>query len=67
MNIYDLAPLLVVFLALAFTIKNFVQYARLKHFKGPATTGFSRLWLLRVLRGGNMHNVFQDVNVKYGW
>ncbi|KAI0456052.1 cytochrome P450 [Xylaria acuta] len=61
-----LTPVLVTLLLVAFVVNDLVQYARLRQFKGPSGTGFSKLWLLRTMRGGNMHKVFQDVNNKYG-
>jgi len=41
-------------------------YNALSHFKGPWSTGFSRLWLLRTNASGEMHKYFKEVNDKYG-
>jgi len=59
---FGIASLLVV----AYIVHCFIQNARLSHFKGPSTTGFSKLWLLKVMRSGNMHIEFQKVNQKFG-
>jgi hypothetical protein len=56
----------IILVVLAYIVHCFVQNARLRHFKGPSTTGFSKLWLLHALRSGNMHVDFQKVNQKYG-
>ncbi|KAI1105358.1 cytochrome P450 [Jackrogersella minutella] len=61
-----LTPVLIVAVILGIIVNDLVQYVRLRQFKGPTTTGFSRLWLLRAMRGGNMHKIYQDVNTKYG-
>jgi hypothetical protein len=59
-------PSIVSFAIVAYIVHCFVQNARLRHFKGPPTTGFSKLWLLRAITKGNMHIDFQKVNQKYG-
>jgi hypothetical protein len=59
---FGVASLVVV----GYILHCFTQNARLSHFKGPSTTGFSKLWLLKVMRSGNMHIEFQKVNQKYG-
>jgi len=59
------ASLIVILLARLITTK-IRAYNALSHFKGPWSTGFSRLWLLRANASGEMHMYFKEVNDKYG-
>jgi len=60
-----LSSLLLILLARLITTK-LRAYNALSHFKGPWSTGISRLWLLRANASGEMHKYFKDVNDKYG-
>ena len=51
---------------LLYIFHSVFQYARLRHFKGPRTVGFSNIWLLRCVTSGMMHSRFLEVNHKYG-
>lgn len=42
------------------------QYANLKHFKGPATTGISWWWYSKAVLSGRAHEYYGDVVEKYG-
>ncbi|KAH7077999.1 cytochrome P450 monooxygenase-like protein [Paraphoma chrysanthemicola] len=42
------------------------EYWRLRHFKGPATTGISWLWHSRAVISGRAHEYYGDVTAKYG-
>jgi hypothetical protein len=42
------------------------QYWRLRHFKGPATTGFSWWWHSKAVLSGQAHRYYGDVTEKYG-
>ncbi|KAF2828344.1 pisatin demethylase [Ophiobolus disseminans] len=42
------------------------EYWRLRHFKGPATTGISWLWHSRAVLSGKAHEYYGDVTEKYG-
>lgn len=38
----------------------------LRHFKGPFSAGFSRLWIFRRSTGGRLHLDLAEVNDKFG-
>lgn len=42
------------------------EYWRLRHFKGPQTTGISWWWHSRAVIGGKAHEYYGDVTEKYG-
>jgi len=64
-TILIITSLLLILLARLITTKT-RAYNALSHFKGPWSTGISRLWLLRVNASGEMHKYFKEVNDKYG-
>lgn len=41
-------------------------YRRLRHFKGPFSTGFSDLWHARLIVNHKNHRGYKDVLDKYG-
>ena len=59
-------PSLFALAVIGYVIHCFVQHAHLRHFQGPRTVGFSKLWLLKVMRSGTMHLSFTETNKKYG-
>jgi hypothetical protein len=42
------------------------EYWRLRHFKGPATTGISWWWHSRAVLSGKAQEYYGEVNDKYG-
>lgn len=42
------------------------QYIRLRHIKGPPSSGFSKWWLIRSVGGGRTHLDLYEVCEKYG-
>lgn len=52
--------------ALAYVARLYSQYARLAAFRGPRTTGFSSLWILRAIHRQKTNLEYRDVNAKYG-
>jgi hypothetical protein len=42
------------------------EYHRLRHFKGPATTGISWWWHSKAVIGGRANEYYGDVTEKYG-
>jgi hypothetical protein len=42
------------------------EYWRLRHFKGPATTGVSWWWHSKAVISGRSHEYYGDVTEKYG-
>jgi hypothetical protein len=42
------------------------EYWRLRHFKGPATTGISWFWHSRAVLSGKAQKYYGDVTDKYG-
>jgi hypothetical protein len=59
--------LLVVTLFSAYLVLGRVgEYWRLRHFKGPATTGISWLWHSRAIISGRAHEYYGEVTEKYG-
>ncbi|KAK0644133.1 cytochrome P450 [Cercophora newfieldiana] len=69
-ELYPLWPVALGAVVALFAVQSIIfrvqRYLRLRHIPGPATTGWSKLWLLRTSVGGNSHKVFFDVNEKYG-
>ena len=59
-------PSLLVLAIVGYSIHCIAQYAPLRQFKGPRTSGFSKLWLLKVMRSGRMHLSFTEANKKHG-
>ena len=65
MALFSLSTLLAL-AVVGYIVHCFTQHARLCQFKGPRTVGFSKLWLLKVMRSGTMHHYFTEANKKYG-
>lgn len=42
------------------------EYFRLRHFKGPATSGISWWWHSKAVISGRAHEYYGDVTEKYG-
>lgn len=57
---------IVVFLVGYLVLGRLREYQRLRHFKGPATTGISWLWHSNAVIGGNSHQYYGDVTEKFG-
>ncbi|KAF1986415.1 cytochrome P450 [Aulographum hederae CBS 113979] len=47
-------------------VRTTLQYFRLEHFPGPSTTGISKIWLLRTVTSGKMHDIFYEQYKKFG-
>ncbi|KAF2268106.1 pisatin demethylase [Lojkania enalia] len=45
---------------------RFYQYWRLRHFKGPTSTGISWLWHSRAVISGDSHRYYGEATEKYG-
>ena len=50
----------------AYAVRLYGQYSRLKDFKGPRTTGFSSLWLINAVKGHKTHLAYASVNERFG-
>lgn len=50
----------------AYAVRLYGQYSRLKDFKGPRTTGFSSLWLINAVKGQKTHLAYASVNERFG-
>jgi hypothetical protein len=57
---------LIGFAVLAYVFKVYRQYDRLKHFKGPFSTGFSEFWHSRAMLRNESHLKYGEVCEKYG-
>ncbi|KAH7401054.1 cytochrome P450 monooxygenase-like protein [Phaeosphaeria sp. MPI-PUGE-AT-0046c] len=57
---------LAIFLAWYLISVRLRQYANLKHFKGPATTGISWWWFSKAVLSGRAHEYYGEVIEKYG-
>ncbi|KAK8214786.1 hypothetical protein M8818_002369 [Zalaria obscura] len=57
---------LVAFATAAIVVRKTRKYYALEQFRGPWSSGFSRLWLLHANASGEMHKYFTEVNDKYG-
>lgn len=60
------AGILWVVIGTIYAIHTFRTWMRLHHIKGPPLAGFTNLWLVRVIMGGNTHWELGNTNVKYG-
>lgn len=58
--------LLSIAVAAFFVARTLRAWMRLRHIKGPPLAGFTNLWLVRVIMGGNTHWELGDANEKYG-
>lgn len=54
------------FLFVAYVTHLYKQYSKLKAFRGPPTSGWSNLWLVRAVMRQNTHVDFANVCEKYG-
>ncbi|RFN54531.1 pisatin demethylase [Fusarium flagelliforme] len=60
--------ILILFLATVtyLVISSVRQFYRLRHFQGPAWAAWTKLWLLRTVTSGRMHQIFYTTTKKYG-
>jgi hypothetical protein len=65
-SVSDWIFLILIFVGGLLLLQALRSWYRLRHFKGPLFAAFSRIWLVRRLRGGRLHLDFQEVNQKYG-
>jgi hypothetical protein len=49
-----------------YLLRKLVIFARLRHFKGPRSTGFSNFLHSRALLGKECHLWYEEVSAKYG-
>jgi hypothetical protein len=56
----------VIVLVAIYVFRNVNTYVELREFGGHWSAGWSRLWLLRCHRSGNMHKKFTKINEEYG-
>ncbi|SPO04445.1 related to pisatin demethylase (cytochrome P450) [Cephalotrichum gorgonifer] len=52
--------------AALFAVQTFRTWRRLRHIGGPPLAGFTNLWLVRAIMGGNTHWDLAHVSAKYG-
>lgn len=64
-NMFLFSSILVI-LALLYLVHGLLQHVRLRHFKGPRTVEFSKIWLLRCVTSGMMHHRFLEVSQYFG-
>ena len=60
------AGLISIVIGTIYAIHTLRTWMRLRHIKGPPLAGFSNLWLVRVIMGGNTHWELGHTNEKYG-
>lgn len=60
------ALILVIAIVTLYVARSIRTFSALKHFGGPRSTGWSRLWLLRTQSSGEMNKRFTVVTNKYG-
>jgi len=53
-------------LSLVCVVRVLHSWHRLRHIKGPPLAGFSNLWLVRAVTGGNTNWLLANVNRQYG-
>ncbi|RBR23678.1 uncharacterized protein FIESC28_03474 [Fusarium coffeatum] len=58
--------LVAILFVVAYVVSTLYQWARLRHFKGPAFAGFSQLWLISTVGGGRTHLDLWEACKKYG-
>ncbi|KAK7430663.1 hypothetical protein QQZ08_002706 [Neonectria magnoliae] len=61
-----IAGLLVAAFIAWFFVSTWVQYNRLRHFKGPLVASLSKWWLIRTVGNGRAYLDFWEVNKRYG-
>lgn len=42
------------------------QFYRLRHFQGPPSAAWSKLWVLRTVTSGRMHRILYETTKRYG-
>lgn len=60
------AALIGVVIIVGYVVSTIRQWARLRHFKGPAIASFSQLWLISRVGGGRTHLDLWEACKKYG-
>ncbi|KLU91390.1 pisatin demethylase [Magnaporthiopsis poae ATCC 64411] len=65
-SIYPLRWFLGLALLVVYLASKVRTYRRLRHFKGPFSTGFSDLWHARLIANHKNHQGYKDVLDKYG-
>lgn len=58
--------LVAILFVVGYVVSTLYQWARLRHFKGPALAGFSQLWLISTVGGGRTHLDLWEACKKYG-
>ena len=58
--------LVAILFVVGYVVSTLYQWARLRHFKGPAFAGFSQLWLISTVGGGRTHLDLWEACKKYG-
>jgi hypothetical protein len=60
--------IIILFLAgVAFLVISTIRrFYRLRHFQGPSSAAWSKLWLLRTVTSGKMHRIIYETSKKYG-
>lgn len=63
-------PKIVIILSLAIVtflvISTVRSFWRLRHFQGPPVAAWTKLWLLRTVTSGRMHQIFYKTTKEYG-
>lgn len=65
-QLYALRWLLLCAVITMYVTYKYRKYDRLRHFKGPFSTGWSELWHSCVILGLHSHLAYKNVNDKYG-
>ena len=57
---------IVAILSYNLTLTLYIRFFHLGDIPGPSTAAYTRLWLSRTIGSGHSHEIFTDVNKKYG-
>lgn len=65
-QLYSLRWLILIVVIALYVASKYRRYNRLKHFKGPFSTGWFEIWHSRLILGLQSHLEYKAVNDKYG-
>lgn len=65
-GLLQLAAVAGIIILICYVVSTIRQWARLRHFRGPAIAGFTQLWLISKVGGGRTHLDLWEACKKYG-
>ena len=62
----NLAPIFCLAVIAFLVIPTIRQFYRLRHFHGPPSAAWSKLWVLGTVTSGRMHQILYETTKRYG-